>query len=281
MTTSGPVRIKIIAILRFGRSCYINILVKPLPVYIGEAPGRPLHDVVLGLNKRPKGRFGRFDEEAHGNLVQLIQAWQDSAQKWEDSVSHWRASGASQASIPRPPRLRYPPGCPTLFEMNKRCRVLFTASGDQRRWHFGIVYEGERGKAWTAWDFACQEFIRLVTDPECNRFGGPCPLCGDYFIRRTAKSKRFCTTKCAATSSALACAKKNRRLAHTARLALAQTAIKEWSSAPRRQGWKEWVSDKQLISKNWLTRAVNRGELEPPLGPRTTASRWETRSDTF
>jgi hypothetical protein len=122
-----------------------------------------------------------------------------------------------------------------------------------------------------AWDLACQEFVRLITNQECDRLGGPCPRCGKYFVRKTAKPSIYCSPRCASQATAIKATIKARQEQHANKLAAAREGIEAWERLARRgrvkQPWKEWVSKYKPgaeITPKFLSRAVNRGELQGP-----------------
>jgi endogenous inhibitor of DNA gyrase (YacG/DUF329 family) len=159
--------------------------------------------------------------------------------------------------------MQYPPGCLTLTEMWHRCRAHLAPAGAQA--YFVIIYIGEKGKPWTDWDFAAKEFIRLITSADWDKFRGPCPRCGKYFVRATSKEKRYCSRECASISAAMEATRNKRYREHEDKLKRAQDALRRFKPGRSRRGWKEWVSANEPdISKKWLTRAVTNRELQLP-----------------
>jgi hypothetical protein len=224
----------------------------------------PVEALVLELNDGPEG-WGR--PEVHPKLVQLIQAWQESTEKWRALSRTWKASGSPEDSIPRPVKIQVPEGCPTLVEMGNRCRVLLSPHPGGWSWHPGVVY-ASLGKGWTTWDFACSKFLHLVMDPECHKFGGPCPYCGKFFVRKTAKEKRYCSKGCAHKAAAKASTQRLRYREHELKVARTREVIEKWSQGSRKMDWISWVtSNVPEISKTWLTRAINRNEITSPVFP--------------
>jgi len=64
---------------------------------------------------------------------------------------------------------------------------------------------------------------------------------------------------------ALAATRKRREAERAENLLIAQRGIEEWATVRTRDPWKQWVSAQTKITPKWLTRAVNRGELRPPI----------------
>ena len=221
-----------------------------------------LQELAQQLNAGPGG-WGR--PEVHPKLVQLIQAWQQSTEKWRTLVHAWKASGSPRDSIPRPVTIEVPEGCPSLLEMQERCRVLLTPNPRGGRWSPAVAY-APRGRAWTTWELACSEFIPMMLNPECHRFRGPCPYCGKFFVRTTEREKRYCTRDCAHRGAAYASTRRRRAQEQMRRVGRVMKAIEEWRRIPRRTGWIPWVMRTVPdISKTWLTRAINRNQIAAPI----------------
>lgn len=191
-------------------------------------------------------------------------------------------------------KMALPPGAPDLNAMQANLRVFLNprapASGET------IVYHPKRD--WTAWDFACQLFLQLLTNPQSHLFGGPCPrpatadrpACGKYFLRAGKKSKRYCSSECASRMSAKESTLRDRETKRIVKLELACEAIREYGRSRMHAGWKSWVvnyarelqtskrwsarvvtGNKLQITEKWLARAVEKGELE-------ISQKWLTRA---
>jgi hypothetical protein len=112
---------------------------------------------------------------------------------------------------------------------------------------------------------ALRFFITLLTNPLCESVRGPCPRCDRYFVGR----KVYCSRSCGTKSTALAATKKARDREHQDKLIRAAQASREYCTArtkTSKMNWKEWVSRRHPdITAKFLTRAVNKGELETPI----------------
>lgn len=112
---------------------------------------------------------------------------------------------------------------------------------------------------------ALRLFIALLFNPQCDKLAGPCPRCGNYYIRRSARNKVYCSRSCGTRATALAATRKRREEEHADNLLRAAVAAREWTRARTKKEWKPWVSCRVPgITAKFLTRAVNKGELEPP-----------------
>lgn len=115
---------------------------------------------------------------------------------------------------------------------------------------------------------ALRFFLLLVTNPLCDKLTGPCVRCKKYFVRDSAKNTRYCSRSCATRSTALTATKKRRQEEHADKLLRASEAARQWTAARTRLNWKQWVATKCTASEitvKFLTRAVNKGELEEPV----------------
>jgi len=220
-----------------------------------------LEELVRELNNGPDGWS---KPEAHPKLLQLLRAWREATVEWAGLVRAWKASGSPKDSIPRPVAIKVPEGCPTVFEMQQRCKVLLTPDPRGGRWLPGVIYAGA-GKGWTTWDIACSKFIPLMLNPEAHRLGGPCPYCGKVFVRTTEKRKRYCSKRCAHRAAAKASTRRLRAQAHAEKVDRVKDAIEKWRQKPRRLRWIPWVlAEIPDMKKSWLTRAINRQEITAP-----------------
>ncbi len=109
-------------------------------------------------------------------------------------------------------------------------------------------------------------FIRFLLNPACSRLAGPCDRCGDYYIRKSAHNKRYCSRSCGTRATAIAATKKRRQEERRDKLRRASHWIEQWHKATTKLDWKRWVSNKAPdIKSNFLSRAVNRGDLLTPV----------------
>jgi len=228
---------------------------------------RDLRAIIDFLNGEGSGEAARANA-ARANLALLIQAWQEA--RSAPMARPYSVRGRSGiAPLPTLLTMSFPPGCPSLREIENRC-VVHLAPAGPGAYHL-IAYQGENGKPWTAWDFACQQFVRLITNPACDRLGGPCPRCGKHFVRKTAKPSIYCSARCASQATAIKATIKARQEQHANKLAAAREGIEAWERLARRgrvkQPWKEWVSKYKPgaeITPKFLSRALNKGELQGP-----------------
>ena len=191
--------------------------------------------------------FGDYFEilrEAPPILRQLVQAWQWSGPDLErfhrDNPETW--STVCQHLKQKPPLLCYSPG-----------------SG-------GASLIGSPFPNNTPSKEAVRLFIMLILNPEWERLAGPCARCGNYYIRRTARNKAYCSRSCGTHATALAATKRKREEDRAEKLSRVTQLCRQWRTTRTKQDWKSWISEQSPdITKTFLTRAVNSGELKPPV----------------
>ncbi len=118
---------------------------------------------------------------------------------------------------------------------------------------------GGVGFAFTVWMFGT-----LVTNPICEKLGGPCARCGNYYIKKRASQKVYCSRRCGNAATAVARTAERDAAERKEKLLRAKAAIREWRSAKPQQDWKPWIAQKTGIDLRFLTRAVKKGDLVPP-----------------
>jgi hypothetical protein len=110
-------------------------------------------------------------------------------------------------------------------------------------------------------------FLPFLLNPLNEKLGGPCKHCSAYFVKKTKRQVAYCKKECGLKHTSLVANEKRRNEEHLEKLEQAKQASAEWLNTRTSKDWKPWVSGKTFISKNWLTRAVKRGELAKPVRP--------------
>ena len=101
---------------------------------------------------------------------------------------------------------------------------------------------------------AINPFLWRCQDPRCSRF----------FLAPDGHARAYCSRKCAGRTTARKSMKTKWQNERVAKLRRVCKAITKWD----RQGdWKAFVAAKAGVSKNWLTYAVNCGDLQQPKAP--------------
>jgi len=113
---------------------------------------------------------------------------------------------------------------------------------------------------------ALRHFVYFLVNPLANKLSGPCPRCNKYFLKEFAHNTKYCKRTCGARDTAETATQKRRQNERTEKLMKVRELICKWEKLNRRGDWKKWVAQDPTITPKWLTRAVNRGDLFPPLG---------------
>lgn len=112
---------------------------------------------------------------------------------------------------------------------------------------------------------ALRWFVEFLMNPECHKLAGPCDRCDKYYIRKSARNKRYCSRSCGSKTTAAAATKRARQQEHEQKLARARERIQDYAKSRTKLSWKQWVALKGDITPKFLTRAVNKGELQEPV----------------
>jgi hypothetical protein len=221
--------------------------------YLGIGPPRAeLKFVVLALNGGPIFRemegeeFGDYEEierETPRILRGVVQRWQASGPDLEKfhraNPTTWDAIG--QHLKRNAPLLSYTPG-----------------SG-------GANLIGSPSPGKTPSQEAVRFFLMLILNPEWERLAGPCARCDNYYIRGRARNKIYCSRSCGTRATALAATKRKRTQERAEKVRIVVDLCEQWRTARTKQDWKSWICRKTDIKKTFLTRAINRGDLKPPV----------------
>jgi hypothetical protein len=100
-----------------------------------------------------------------------------------------------------------------------------------------------------------------LTLGDWQHLGGPCGRCGRWYIKKRISQKTYCQRRCATAATAIATTKQQRKLAHARLLEQAQRALQRWRPNTRLDP-KGFASRETGLTRKWLTRAINRGELQ-------------------
>jgi hypothetical protein len=112
--------------------------------------------------------------------------------------------------------------------------------------------------------FTVRMFGALVTNPLCEKLGGPCARCGDYYIKKRASQKVYCSRSCGNAATAVIRTRERIASEREDKLARAGAWLKKWKPTVAHPDWKRWVAQRTGIDPRFLTRAVNKGDLVPP-----------------
>lgn len=113
-------------------------------------------------------------------------------------------------------------------------------------------------------------FALLITNPQWEKLGGPCsnPNCGKFYLKKTVRPGTYCSRTCAWATTARVATTRSRQHERERRLERAISLCEEWKNTRTSRSWKQWVSHagrKDRLTSNFLTIAVRKGELNPPI----------------
>ena len=170
-------------------------------------------------------------------------------------VDLWRKSG---------------PNLYKLFEENSEFRtramngqVILGLTGTGRA-HLEWLPGSPNSRLMQPKEVALRHFMRLITNPEWELLGF-CKRCENYYLKRRKSQKTYCSQTCGSRATATEAVKASRQKEHKKKLERAQEFIHKWNELRPRMPWKPWVGNETKYTPNWLTRAVNKGELRPPM----------------
>jgi hypothetical protein len=202
-------------------------------------------------------------------LAKLVTIWLDTERACEEYMKEWN-KGALQflqgggtlsgLTPPQRPNLKFPAGCPTKSEIEKRCRAFLPQVGERHRPTVIYFPDGP----WSEWDEALFCFVPMLIHSDPHHLGGPCPRCGKFFLK-TRRARLYCSHTCASLHTAMISTKRSRQAEHERKIQVAARSIQHWKKSSTYPTWQIFVTNKEPdISARWLTRAVNNGELTPP-----------------
>jgi hypothetical protein len=199
--------------------------------------------ISVGSGGKKRTRVKRQPSESQTELRRLVQIWMDSG---PDLIKMFKQE-------------------PGLEDQTRYGQTLFYPMHDGRgHLDWSPAMTGPRQPPFK--DEALEDFMILITNPLWELLGGPCSRCGDYYLKKTKRQKTYCSRGCGTTATAASTMRRRRQQERNTKLQKARDAIKEWGEKKRRANWKQWVSDRTRYTTNWITRAVNKGDLHPPDG---------------
>jgi len=113
---------------------------------------------------------------------------------------------------------------------------------------------------------ACEHFIALVTS-QYDKAVYKCDRCGNYYLSTSRRRrKRYCSRRCGSIATATESMSRRRLLDRQAKLERVARALGKLESVQPSptSDWKTWVSDNAGVTRKFLTRAVNKGDVQAP-----------------
>jgi hypothetical protein len=200
--------------------------------------------------------------ELKEHLRELVKAWQESGPNLEKMVwgshnlndvfgalysAHWTATSVGRAVI------YVMPDFGRLGKLKGMKRVF-------REELDGAWKLNPEAEAW-------KEFGFFTLNPHCEELAGPCARCGNYYVKKRATQKVYCSRRCGNASTAIIRTRARLKTEHKDKLNRAKSAIREWNAlkAPSALNWKEWFSKRVPdVSPKFVTRWVNQNKLPRP-----------------
>jgi hypothetical protein len=233
---------------------------------IGWDWSEQLQFVVSALNGEPLFAINGPVDEREWELLDKLQG--ETATRLRYFVEIWDRSGRNLRRMWREHYLE----CLSIDKCFNKLPIQLVW-GDQNRAGFIHSFLDYHGS--TPDEEAARFFLTLIWNAQNEKLGGPCAGCGRYYIRRTAGNTTYCSRSCGTRATAIAATIRKRAGHHEDKLRRARAGIEQWVKQQRKaqqqrngrtKEWKEWVSTLEPdITRNFLTRAVNKGELTAPV----------------
>lgn len=104
---------------------------------------------------------------------------------------------------------------------------------------------------------------------EWDKLAGPCPRCGNYYIKKRESQKVYCSRRCGNAATAIERTREKLKQERKDKMNRAIAAQKAWKRAKTQEDWKHWVSREADINLRFLTRNFTpTGEVKSTRGER-------------
>jgi hypothetical protein len=114
---------------------------------------------------------------------------------------------------------------------------------------------------------AWRHFVVFTLNPHCEELAGPCARCGNYYVKKRALQKVYCSRRCGQASTAVARTRARLQTEHEEKMRRVESIIRRWNALKRRPAldWKHWLGERAPdISAKFVTRWTNKGKLPHP-----------------
>ena len=109
-------------------------------------------------------------------------------------------------------------------------------------------------------------FLNFLMNPNNASLRGKCACCKRYFINNTRRRVvRFCKKECGRQLTSKLANQKSRKDEWDDKFKRVKEAIQKLPSRNTGESWKETVSSRTGISKNWITRALKKKHISQPI----------------
>ena len=225
----------------------------------------------VALGEQRKEDLERFCEllnsteqpELKEHLRQLVKAWQESGpnlikmmdpmplKAYESMESlfttMWSPTGSGRATLWVMPDDRQ-------LERLFGGKEIFKNEPDGTR---KLIPEAE---AWV-------EFGFFTLNPHCEELAGPCARCGNYYVKKRATQKVYCSRRCGQAATAVVRTGERLKAEHKDKIRRARAVIREWNTLKTRPAleWKVWLKKREPdITQKFVTRWANKNKLPKP-----------------
>jgi hypothetical protein len=213
-----------------------------------------------------------FGDQGKNELIPICSAL-NSHEKPEVREELRRIVHLWQVSGPNLEKMMYGGDTDLFNDVSSACKVIWTPTESGRAQlvlvpHYDSseleLLDGEREPRPRA--EAAVLFHFLTLNPQCDKLAGPCARCGNYYIKKRASQKVYCSRRCGNAATAVIYTRERLAKERQDKLRRANEAARRWSKARTHLDWKVWVSRKESdITPKFLTRAVGLGHLKPPV----------------
>jgi hypothetical protein len=200
--------------------------------------------------------------ELREHLRELVKAWQDSGPNLEKMMwgSHKHLHNYLEVLYSRVSWMPTTGGRAMLF-VSPDVRQLAELAGQERvyRKKPTVMFSPE-AEAWI-------DFGLFTLNPHCEELAGPCARCGNYYIKKRASQKVYCSRRCGQAATAVARTSERLKAEHKDKIRRAQAVIREWNTLKTRAAleWKEWLRKREPdITEKFVTRWANKNKLPQP-----------------
>jgi hypothetical protein len=203
--------------------------------------------------------------ELREHLRELVKAWQESGPNLEKMMwgSHKHLHNYLGALCSRAIWMPTTGGRAMLFpspDYNRLEELIGRERGVHREKPDGTWMFNPEAEAW-------KEFGYFTLNPHCEELAGPCVRCGNYYVKKRATQKVYCTRRCGNAATAVARNRKRLKDEHKDKMHRAASAIREWNALKTRAAldWKRWLKNREPdITEKFITRWANQQRLPRP-----------------
>jgi hypothetical protein len=190
-------------------------------------------------------------------------------QRFKDWVVAWRAAPSLQAMVDGLDHVQLGLALPHYIHAD----YVLSPSHHHAELKVWAGRPWQKQTRYTPDEVTLELFARLIINPQCFMFGGPCPHCDRCFVK-TQRRQRFCNRKCNSAHTAPNATKKRRERIRRRKCKFSEDAKREYKrllSAP--DPWQEWVAKKATrLMRNcddtWdlsdITRTFVTHNIKPP-----------------